>query len=598
MKILFFLFFISTAPLAHYDDAYHHSREDLPYKSTWMIDIPESKSIYEISIPGTHRSGNIYGGPINKTQTLSITQQLNSGIRFLDIELIHKYGSFVVPDGTLFHETMFGEILDEVSLFLLQNPSEFIFINVSGYDKHKNKHNDRSFKDTFNDYVNRYSNIIWSNDGIIQTIESARGKIVFIQDLPNVKNNKFGVPYSSFDTQDSNFVSTNWKLYSKWEKVKSQLIKSDIVKSKTMNYLNASGGSFPYFVASGHSSPGTNSPRLATGLTTPWWKHSYKDFPRVSCFIGFCTIAFEGTNVLTTNWIVKHQPSYTGIVVSDFPGVNLINAVINANFSTPPPPPLEDAQVDYITGTINGNDVTFNVKLTAPTSRERVLSLNFSNENNSVINIDFSSLSYVSYDKGQTWPIILDIDNTENLLIPEGINEITIRALTLIDSSIDGDKFITLNAWLDEMQQDKSSYSIDISRSYSENSIMISDMLTDKQVLIEGDSNTSQIIFDQATYRNTPLHIQLITNSAQIWKDLHADVELIYIDLTSTYQYDINLINFKVLNIPKDVSKVKVTYYTLDDNIPESQEVFYFSAWISGDKENSFTAETTIIDND
>lgn len=60
--------------------------------------------------------------------------------------------------------------------------------------------------------------------------------------------------------------------------------------SSRISFWTGSVGSFPYFVASGKSSPNGN--RLATGLTTPGFSNRYTDFPRVACFIGICTIAF------------------------------------------------------------------------------------------------------------------------------------------------------------------------------------------------------------------------------------------------------------------------------------------------------------------
>ena len=100
-----------------------------------------------------------------------------------------------------------------------------------------------------------------------------------------------------------------------------------------MNYLSGANGSFPYFVVSGHSSPGTSAPRLSTGLTTPVWKDSYPDFPRVDCFIGICTIAFEGTNILTANYIANssYGSSIVGMVMTDFPGKRFVENIIRLN---------------------------------------------------------------------------------------------------------------------------------------------------------------------------------------------------------------------------------------------------------------------------
>jgi len=62
--------------------------------------------------------------------------------------------------------------------------------------------------------------------------------------------------------------------------------------------------------------------------------HSYRypDFPRVDCILGICTIAFEGTNILTYNLLKKVRSlRYVGLIMVDFPGDGLIQAVIDLN---------------------------------------------------------------------------------------------------------------------------------------------------------------------------------------------------------------------------------------------------------------------------
>lgn len=161
-----------------------------------------------------------------------------------------------------------------------------------------------------------------------------RGKIVI---LLNVGGSNIGLNYSDdFHIQDDYNLSTNWDLYDKWLRIKAHLQTTNTAHrngehTKFINYLSGSGGSFPYFVASGHNNPATGASRLATGLTTPGWKNSYPDFPRVNCFLGICTIALEGTNVLTTDYLAANFFDYAGIVVADFPGRDLINQVIQTN---------------------------------------------------------------------------------------------------------------------------------------------------------------------------------------------------------------------------------------------------------------------------
>ncbi len=133
---------------------------------------------------------------------------------------------------------------------------------------------------------------------------------------------------------DDYHLSTNWDLYGKWEGVRDALVARRAEGRSgrgAITYLSGSGGSLPYFVASGKIGPATSAPQLPTGLFTPAFASWYPDFPRVGCVIGVCTIAFQGTNQLTADLIEGARLSSLGIVAADFPGPGLIGAVIEAN---------------------------------------------------------------------------------------------------------------------------------------------------------------------------------------------------------------------------------------------------------------------------
>lgn len=335
-SMLFFLFFLSGFASAHFDDAYNHW-PSIPASfenKSWMKRLSDKERIDRISIPGTHDSASFYGGDIIETQSASITAQLNAGVRFLDIRLKHISNVFAIHHGPFFQKQFFGDVLNQVVCFLQENPTEFVLLRVKKEQRDENS--TRDFEDTFADYVNKYSDVIFQSRGhcYFPSVSEARGKIIFLDETTTSgKYPPFGIKYpQEFNIQDEYKVSSNWGLYGKWEKVKRKLEQSSGGERKTINFLSASHGSFPYFIASGHSSNGTSAPRLATGLTTPAWNNTYPDFPRVNCFIGICTIAFEGTNTLTKDWILKNNPVYTGGIVADFIGGGLIDAVINSNF--------------------------------------------------------------------------------------------------------------------------------------------------------------------------------------------------------------------------------------------------------------------------
>jgi 1-phosphatidylinositol phosphodiesterase len=162
-------------------------------------------------------------------------------------------------------------------------------------------------------------------------MKEMRGKLVLLSNVYSL--HAYGISYSSLNIQDNYYLRTNWDLYNKWERIKAQINRSNAKTNNTiyMNYLSGSGGVFPYFVASGHSSPQTSAPRLSTALTEPGFKSYYPDFPRAARIGVFATIYFEGTNTLTANYLSSKKVSYCGIVMADFPGMRLIDNIIACN---------------------------------------------------------------------------------------------------------------------------------------------------------------------------------------------------------------------------------------------------------------------------
>ncbi|EJR80236.1 phosphatidylinositol-specific phospholipase C [Bacillus cereus] len=334
ITIMSVLSFSSTAS-AHEHHGYSHDKEIGYTNPNWMSKINDDVRFSDLSIPGTHDTMSIgYGGDIAQTQSMSLNAQLDAGIRYIDIRCRYTDGSFAIHHGPIFLHSMFGDVLNITTQFLDNHPGETVFMRVK--QEHSSVSND-IFNQTLKEYIDRYPGYFFDSKNRTNTdptLREMRGKIVI---LLNVGGSSIGLNYPhDFNIQDDHHLSNNWDLHDKWLKVKNQLNQANTAnqtmsRKKFINYLSGSGGVLPYFVASGHSSPSTGAPRLATGLTTPGWSNSYPDFPRVDCFIGICTIPFEGTNVLTANYIAEKPFNYTGIVVSDFPGRELINNVIRVN---------------------------------------------------------------------------------------------------------------------------------------------------------------------------------------------------------------------------------------------------------------------------
>lgn len=337
MKRLFIWLLLLNAGFlgAHTDGAYYHDQNNLAPQKNWMKKLPDYRRLGKVSMPGTHDTASFFGGDITQTQSISITQQLEAGIRFLDIRIKHEKNKFEIYHGIQYQYTTFDKVLDDITSFLKNNPSEVVLMRVSQAGEEKG--NTRSFNDTYKDYLNKYKNFFaYPNKNYDPMLCQIRGRILLYptDNIPILQ--EWGLDYNTaFDAQDDYHLVSNWDLYSKWEKIRNHLIKANNTKATKkifLNYLSGSGGSFPYFVASGHSSPGTNAPRLSTGIVTTT-KDKYPDFPRVACLGSLCTIVFEGTNTLTKDYLKANRSTlkYVGIVIADFPGQELIDAIININ---------------------------------------------------------------------------------------------------------------------------------------------------------------------------------------------------------------------------------------------------------------------------
>ena len=325
-------------PLAHaqwaYNDAYWHRGPWAAEKaqSSWMQTVQDSTPLWQLSIPGTHDSASTgYGGDAVQTQSLTISQQLTAGIRYLDFRCRLFDGSLQLHHGVVWLHKSCASGVADVAAFLRKHPSETVLIKVQ--QEHSSA-SDAEYQREFDKMVEPFSNVVWQGAGATKTptLGQVRGKIVFIQRFNQWTRNVLS--YNRFYHLDNYQMGTNWDLHSHWEAVKSQL--SAFAQGREMEewitHLVGSGGSFPYFVAGGRSSP--NGGHLLTGLTTPGWSGSYPDFPRDDCFIGICSIFFKGLNELTAEYIEKHKPAYVGIIVADFPGPLLIDAIIKRNART------------------------------------------------------------------------------------------------------------------------------------------------------------------------------------------------------------------------------------------------------------------------
>ncbi|XP_034456201.1 uncharacterized protein LOC117770658 [Hippoglossus hippoglossus] len=57
------------------------------YNLDWMKSVPDETLISALSIPGTHESLSLHGGPLAKCQVWTLDKQLNLGVRYFDLHV-------------------------------------------------------------------------------------------------------------------------------------------------------------------------------------------------------------------------------------------------------------------------------------------------------------------------------------------------------------------------------------------------------------------------------------------------------------------------------------------------------------------------------
>jgi 1-phosphatidylinositol phosphodiesterase len=99
--------------------------------TSWMSKVPDNARVISLSIPGTHNScstGGILG--FTKTQDLDLADQLNAGIRFLDIRLSHYQDNLFVHHDVVHMGKCYADVLAACSSFLKLYPSETILMSI------------------------------------------------------------------------------------------------------------------------------------------------------------------------------------------------------------------------------------------------------------------------------------------------------------------------------------------------------------------------------------------------------------------------------------------------------------------------------------
>lgn len=190
----------------------------VPSGSDWLGAVASGNYLSQLTIPGTHDTCSLYGGPVTQTQTLALPDQLAAGVRFLDIRCRAINGVFAIHHGSFFQHVFFGDVLNLCQAFLAQHPQETVLMRVK---QEYSTVSDADFGAIFASYQARWPGLLWTEDRIPQ-LGDVRGRVVLLADnsaLPGIGWN--GV---RTDLEDDYQIGTIFELGSrKWPEVSAHL---------------------------------------------------------------------------------------------------------------------------------------------------------------------------------------------------------------------------------------------------------------------------------------------------------------------------------------------------------------------------------------
>ncbi len=181
----------------------------------WLKDLPDNTKISDINLPGTHNSGACFVqfSFLSRCQNMTISQQLDAGIRFFDIrveklenklKIVHAVADCKNPENKK-NKLFLNDVISDFKSFLKTNPTETILFSF-------NRDDGASAEETFDLFFSEYltDKGLWYKENRVPTLKESRGKIVLLNrcniNKPNEKYTDFnaGINLSNWVYQKDN----------------------------------------------------------------------------------------------------------------------------------------------------------------------------------------------------------------------------------------------------------------------------------------------------------------------------------------------------------------------------------------------------------
>jgi 1-phosphatidylinositol phosphodiesterase len=284
----------------------HSGSLHLAVNPDWMGRLPDSTGLAALSVPGTHDTMAFNASIVSLTQESPLQEQLQAGVRALDIRTRHFRDAFTIHHGAEYLRANFTDVVRTTTAFLRSHPGETVLMRLK--QEHTAEENTRTYEQTLNWYIDTNPDTrdllrahLWrppaGYDGRIPTLGETRGRIVIMQDFGS--GSGYGPRWngSRMSIQDDYNLPTLFHIPQKWEAARAHFQRTDTGGAGILfvNHLSASGGALPRSIAYG-----------ALGVT--------------------------GMNQRALTYLAAGSVRRTGVVMIDFPGPDLVDTILAHNF--------------------------------------------------------------------------------------------------------------------------------------------------------------------------------------------------------------------------------------------------------------------------
>lgn len=151
-----------------------------PGNRSVISEYPDNLKIVQLAIAGTRKSMSVELDPNLQTQEMNIGNQLDCGVRALEISVSPLFNVFRLRVDKIFLNDTFVNLLRQINDFLEKNPREIVFLIVNHAESHFDETKCNGNCDAFDHYANDEelgSRLVteWSLD---DTVKNHRGSIL------------------------------------------------------------------------------------------------------------------------------------------------------------------------------------------------------------------------------------------------------------------------------------------------------------------------------------------------------------------------------------------------------------------------------------